>query len=143
MNNPLDELENIIRNFPNQIQNLNEEDLNYKPSPAKWSKKEIVGHLIDSAFVNYQRFIRAQFEENPQIFYAQNEYCACADYQNSETPQLINLWSSLNKQLLFLMKSVTKKNLSNKKCNNVTLEFLIEDYISHFNHHKNQIMTNQ
>lgn len=142
MNINLDEFENIIRNFPNQINNLNEKDLNYKPNPAKWSKKEIIGHLIDSALVNYQRFIRAQFEENPQIFYPQNEYCAYADYQNAETSQLIDLWSSLNKQLLFLMKSITEKNLIYKKCNNLTLEFLMEDYISHFNHHNNQIMTN-
>ncbi|WP_219223038.1 DinB family protein [Pedobacter antarcticus] len=142
MNNPLDELENIINNFPDQIQNLSEEDLNYKPSPAKWSKKEIIGHLIDSALINYQRFIRAQSEENPQIFYAQNDYCECADYQNSAIPQLINLWSAINNQLLFLMKSVTQKNLTTRKCNDLTLDFLIQDYVSHFNHHKHQIMKN-
>ncbi|WP_316780875.1 DinB family protein [Pedobacter antarcticus] len=123
MNNPLDELENIINNFPDQIQNLSEEDLNYKPSPAKWSKKEIIGHLIDSALINYQRFIRAQSEENPQIFYAQNDYCECADYQNSAIPQLINLWSAINNQLLFLMKSVTQKNLTTRKCNDLTSIF--------------------
>lgn len=140
MNNILDEFENIIKDFPNRVESLKEADLNSKPAPGKWGKKEILGHLIDSAMTNYQRFVRAQFEDNPQIVYSQDDYCKAADYQNAEVQQLIVLWKAINTQLLFLFRSVIKKELAGRKCNNLTLGFLISDYIMHLSHHQEQIL---
>ncbi|WP_367331386.1 hypothetical protein [Sphingobacterium multivorum] len=104
MNIILEEFEHIIHAFPKQIMEINVEDLDVKLEAHKWSKKEILGHLIDSALVNYSRFIRAQFEENPKIYYDQVEYCKCGGYQSAETFQLCALWHSTTEQLLFLFK---------------------------------------
>lgn len=134
------EFEGIIMDFPEQLAAIESELLCPKINPDKWSKKEILGHLIDSALINYSRCIQAQSEENPQIFYDQNEYCKSAFYADSETLQLRNLWTSLNQQLLFLFKQILKKDLGYRRCNDNSLEFLIHDYVAHLNHHRKQIL---
>jgi len=140
MNLVLEEFEHIIHAFPEQVMQISEEDFDVKVDPFRWSKKEILGHLIDSAFVNYSRFIRAQFEENPKIYYDQVEYCKSGSYQYSEKLQLCDLWSSINKQLLFLFKQITNKNLTQRTCNDHSLAFLMNDYVSHLQHHRGQIL---
>ena len=141
MNSTLNVFEDIIKDFPDQISAIKEKELNIKPSPERWSKKEILGHLIDSAIINYQRFVRAQFEENPHVFYTQDDYCKAANYQNVETQQLINLWTAMNQQLLFLFGSIIERKLTHRKANDHTLDFLMKDYVAHLNHHKAQILT--
>jgi len=140
MNMILEEFEHIIHAFPKQIMEIREEDFDVKLNHRKWSKKEIFGHLIDSAFVNYSRFIRAQSEENPKIYYDQVEYCKCGGYQNAERLQLCDLWGSLNMQLLFLFKQIINKNLAQRTCNDHSLEFLMNDYVEHLKHHRKQIL---
>lgn len=62
----------IIDKVPNILSEISEENMSVKPLPTKWSKKEIIGHLIDSATNNHQRFVRGQFEYNPEILYDQD-----------------------------------------------------------------------
>ena len=140
MNTFLAEFEDIIHDFTRQIMELDEEDFNRKLGPDKWSKKEILGHLVDSAFVNYGRFIRAQFKENPKIYYDQVAYCASAGYQHAETVKLCNLWRSVNEQLLFLFQQIIANKLTLRTCNDHSLEFLMLDYVMHLKHHRNQIL---
>ena len=71
MENTIQQLQSIIDNYTPQLQRLPEDAWPAKPNPAKWSKKEILGHLIDSAQNNIRRFIVAQYEDNPKITYAQ------------------------------------------------------------------------
>ena len=59
------QLEKIINDYTPQLKQLSEDDLSFKPSPAKWSGKELLGHLIDSAQNNIRRFVVAQYEERP------------------------------------------------------------------------------
>jgi hypothetical protein len=68
-----------------------------RPAPGKWSPKEIVGHLIDSAANNHQRFVRAQ-EAPDQHFpgYAQDHWVAAQDHQGSDWKVLIDLWQAYN-----------------------------------------------
>jgi hypothetical protein len=61
----------LCDSVPQQIKAIDEVEFSRKVSPDKWSKKEILGHLIDSATNNHQRFVRAQFE-TPQIYYEQD-----------------------------------------------------------------------
>ncbi|MEG1200421.1 MAG: hypothetical protein RSD53_13570, partial [Algoriella sp.] len=63
-----------------------------------------------------------------------------ANYNNSDIVQLINLWVSLNTQILFLFQQVVDKKVIDRNCNNVSLEFLIVDYVKHLKHHINQIL---
>lgn len=140
MQDAIAEFEIIIRDFSKQILEIDSNIFSLKLE-NKWSKKEILGHLIDSAIINYLRFIEAQFKDNPQIFYQQNEYCQSADYAYADTKQLCNLWDALNQQLLFLFKiMIVDKKVMEKCCNDHNLAFLMQDYVSHLKHHKRQIL---
>lgn len=120
-------------------------EFDVKISVNKWSKKEILGHLIDSAINNIQRFTEIQFSESLYIVrdYNQNELVKVNDYQNIDNQDLFDLCISLNKQILQLIKKLNKESLkhqlifSNGK--KADLEFLINDYIKHFQHHLKQI----
>lgn len=66
-------LQILCDTIPDLLLNIDEIIFSEKPSNNKWSKKEIIGHLIDSAANNHQRFVRAQFEDLPSIAYDQNK----------------------------------------------------------------------
>lgn len=117
----------------------------HKPPLEKWSKKEILGHLIDSATNNHHRFVRCQFENEPLIIYDQNKWNLHSYYQLIDAKQLINFWHTYNMQLLMLISHIPPNSLSNKcKVNNhvsVTLEFIIIDYVEHLEYHLKQLVT--
>lgn len=125
---------------------MNIDDLNFskKISPDKWSKKEIIGHLIDSATNNHQRFVRGQFENKPQIVYDQNNWNVYNFYQQIDKNQIIDFWVIYNKQLLELIKRIPPENLQ-LECfvgeKSLPLEFLITDYVDHLEHHLKQVVS--
>lgn len=138
------ELSAIINSIPNVFHQMSEEEFSFKPSTDKWSKKEILGHLIDSATNNHHRFVRSQFEELPLITYDQNNWNKFSYYQQLDKQQLIDFWTLYNKQILALMQQISEVNL-NKKCNTggaepLTIEYLFTDYVQHLKHHLNQII---
>lgn len=113
-----------------------------KPAPDKWSKKQIIGHLIDSATNNHQRFVRGQFEASPQIYYDQNKWNAFGYYDKMNGQHIIALWSAYNKVLAELIKNIPEENLQlgclSRDNTLLTLEFLINDYVAHLEHHLRQ-----
>lgn len=136
-------LEYLINIIPGEFGKIEDHDFSYKPSPEKWSKKEILGHLIDSATNNHQRFVRVQFEESPAIWYNQNKWVETNGYNDWEKEQLISSWLHYNKLLAIIMKHIPESNL-NKTCtmrdgNQASLEFLVIDYVDHLEHHLKQI----
>lgn len=64
-------LQYLIDIIPEKLAGINEREFGLKPAVTKWSKKEMLGHLIDSATNNHQRFIRVQYENAPVIVYDQ------------------------------------------------------------------------
>lgn len=123
-------------------------DFETKISALKWSKKEILGHLIDSALHNWKRIAEISFSEKPYklIDYNQDELVKSNAYQHKNTQELIDLWLQINKQILFLLEKQEPKILTfeiilpNGNINN--LQFLISDYITHLMHHLDQIIGN-
>lgn len=120
-----------------------------------WSRKETLGHLIDSAANNHQRFVWAQSTDD-LIFpgYDGDGWVSVQKYRDESWPDLIQLWSSYNLHLhhLFsvipentLAKSRAKHNLDEiafrlvPKSEPATLEYLIRDYVDHLRHHLRQI----
>ena len=73
------------------IQLLSDEAMSYKSSVKKWSKKEILGHLIDSAVNNWQRFVEMQFKPQPYQIqaYDQNALVVANNYQYADTEELL------------------------------------------------------
>lgn len=139
----INRLSNIIQFAPPRLSKISEEIMSEKPSPGKWSKKEILGHLIDSATNNHQRFVRAQFELCPEISYNPDLWVLFSYYQQMESQQLISFWTIYNRQLLELIKSIPAENMARhvKAGDSVqSLAFLITDYVQHLEHHLKQII---
>ena len=93
-------------------------------SSIKWSKKEVLGHLIDSATNNHRRLVQSQFEVAPLIAYDQNNWNKYNFYNQISSKQLISFWTIYNQQLVELIKLLPKESLL-RECNtgkgNVTL----------------------
>lgn len=139
----INRLTHIIGKVPTKLLEFNEGEMSEKQLPTKWSKKQILGHLIDSATNNHQRFVRGQFETNPEITYDQNKWNEFSFYQEIESEQIINFWTIYNTQLLEIIKRIPSSSLKNQikvSDNLLTLEFLIVDYVEHLEHHLKQII---
>jgi DinB superfamily len=136
------ELEAIISQYRPALQSLEESRLAYKPSPSKWSKKELIGHMIDSAQSNIRRFVVAQYEETPMINYNQDKWVAIAGYQQWKSNELIDLWYLLNRQICEILKN-TSPETAQRQCMTQelhTIEWLAQDYIKHLKHHLHQVL---
>ncbi|WP_343660074.1 DinB family protein [Chryseobacterium sp.] len=134
-------LKNIIDAELQRFQNISEQEWSYKSSPEKWSKKEIIGHLCDSALTNIRRFVVTQYKENENIVYDQNFWVKAQNYQNVPTTDLIDLWKSLNYQIVHVVENIPDEALQ-RNCDTTktkpqvfTLEFIINDYVDHLQHH--------
>ncbi|AZB24597.1 DinB family protein [Chryseobacterium bernardetii] len=134
-------LKNIIDSEIQRFQAISEDEWNYKNTPEKWSKKEIIGHLCDSAFTNIRRFVVTQYKENENIVYDQNIWVKAQNYQNVPVSELIDLWKALNYQIVHVVENIPDEALQ-RTCDTTktelqrfTLEFVIKDYIDHLQHH--------
>ena len=142
MKKSIQQLQLIISGYTDQLNSLNEDDWTYKPNPAKWSRKEVLGHLIDSAQNNIRRFIVAQYEDNPKIAYAQDNWVRLANYQNYVTEDLVTLWVLLNKHICMVLKSIPE-GMEERMCNtgkSLSIQWLAADYNKHLLHHLHQLL---
>ena len=135
-------LQQIICTSLEKFKMIAEQDWNYKPLPHKWSKKEILGHLCDSAMNNIRRFVVSQYEENNKISYQQDNWVTSQDYQSEDFQNIILFWKLLNEQVVRIINKIPYEKLSNTciASEKHTIEWLIEDYLVHLNHHLNQII---
>lgn len=114
----------------------------HKTAPDKWSKKEILGHLIDSAMNNMHRFVRIQYDDQTNIYYDQDFWVKANDYQNQDYQSVIELWKLTHFQIVRTWANILDDQLDKKipvKDEHPTLRFLMEDYINHLDHHLQQI----
>lgn len=134
---------------------LPEEAAARRPAPGKWSPKEIIGHLIDSASNNHQRFVRAQFQED-LVFagYAQDEWVAAQRYQDAPWGDLLALWRAYNRHIARLIEAMPDEvRMRERRHHNLhelawrtvpadrptTLDYFMRDYVLHLHHHVRQI----
>jgi hypothetical protein len=136
------DLENIISTYTSLLYKIDEKEYLLKPAPEKWSKKEILGHLVDSAQTNIRRFVVAQYEEQPHIVYAQNAWVTAANYQQYDTKDLITLWQLLNKHACIILRNIPTGGEQRECLTGAlhTIEWLAQDYIKHLLHHLHQIL---
>lgn len=136
------ELEKIINRHLSNLKDITEEEYSLKPSPDKWSKKEILGHLIDSAHSNIRRFAVAQYEDNPFIKYNQDKWVAINNYQHWDISVIINLWYLLNKQVCHILQNTPSAMYQRTSQTEAlhTIEWLAIDYVKHLKHHLHVIL---
>jgi len=146
MTEAITRFELILKNAPQRLVDISDETAGLKPDPARWSKKEILGHLIDSAANNHQRFIRAQFAPMLEIpSYEQESWVKANAYASEQWPDLVNLWLLLNRHLLHVVKNMPSEAAQNQIsiAGNppVALYAVIVDYLRHMNNHLAQIFS--
>ena len=136
--------ETIARELPN-LRTVTEERASMARAPGKWSAKEELGHLIDSAANNHIRFVRGAIEaEFRGPGYSQNDWVRLHGYSNMQWETIINLWFQYNTLLVGLVDRIPEDRLE-ALCfigtsPAVTLRFVIEDYILHMQHHIDQLL---
>ena len=81
-----------------------------RPAPNKWSPREIIGHLVDSASNNHQRFVRGQLQDD-LVFpgYAQDDWVRIGRYAEAPWEDLVTLWRTFNLQLARVMEAITEE----------------------------------
>jgi DinB superfamily len=138
----IQELEKQIHAYLPDLLAVPEINWQKKTQPNKWSKKEILGHLLDSAYTNLRRFVVAQYEETPKIVYNQDKCVAISNYQHYATRELIELWHLVNKHIIFILKNMSAA-ATQRTCETEavhTLEWLAADYNRHMVHHMHALL---
>jgi len=149
---------NIVTDADSLINGSDQAAMDYKASAAKWSKKEILGHLVDSAYNNHQRFMRAEGQGNLVFWgYDQDGWVKKNNYQKRTTEEILRLWVNVNQHLGQLIASLPQSTLNLKTvehnfdiiCMNrlrtkdlTCLSYLIWDYLFHIEYHLTQIIPN-
>jgi DinB superfamily len=133
-------LKQLIETEPSKLAELSDSMAAAKPSPDKWSPKEELGHLLDSAANNHQRIVRTLLEDNPAMpDYEQQRWVKVHVYQKRDWRELIDTWAALNRQLLVVAAWVTDSDWT-RTCTisgsePLTLRFVLQDYVAHMCHH--------
>jgi hypothetical protein len=138
----INDLETLITGYISPLEAVPVDKMVFKPSPTKWSKKEILGHLVDSAQNNIRRFVIAQYDDTPHIVYNQDQWVAISNYQQYDLPDLVRLWYLLNKHICHILENTSAEN-TQRTCrtdNQHSIEWLASDYIKHLRHHLHQIL---
>jgi hypothetical protein len=137
------------------LRKMSDERSRLRPGPGKWCPREVIGHLIDSASNNHQRFVRAQFQDD-LVFsgYEQDAWVSVQQYRDAPWEELIALWRSFNLHIARIMDLVSKDERVRPRARHnlhelawkpiprdkpATLDYFMRDYVAHLKHHLAQI----
>ena len=114
-----------------------------RPAPGKWSAKEILGHLVDSAGNNLQRIVRLSVSPTLDLpGYDGEGWVAMQHYSERSWSDVLALWHALNLHLAHVIAHVRKEDLGHVwrfEGEELTLGFIIEDYVAHLRHHLKEL----
>jgi len=148
MKNMAQQLRVTIATVEAQLSRMNDDGVSFKPDPDEWSKKEILGHLIDSTANNHQRFVRAVYNAAAQFpVYDQNEWVRIQRYNERPWDSLVALWSAYSYHLCHIIECIPE-DAKSSSCNigekePVSLDFVIKDYLRHLRHHLKDLLGEQ
>jgi len=134
------ELLNVVEAAEKSLRRIGDPEASLRSAPGNWSKKEILGHLLDSAANNHHRFVRAQ-QVKQLIFpaYEQEHWVSSQGYAERPWLELVDLWRLYNRHLAHVIGLISEEKLAvmcvigtNEPAN---LGYLIEDYLVHLRHH--------
>ena len=146
----------IDRELPN-LRAISAEDANRTDGrPGSWTRKQELGHLIDSAVNNQARFVRAQ-QQADLVFvgYDQDAWVRLQRYQERPWAELVQIWCAYNHQIAATMRDASIDEVERARPRHnlheigfqplppdatPTLAFLMRDYVVHLQHHLRQIL---
>jgi len=154
----LDDFRQTVDRAADRLLAVSNEEAAIRPAPGKWSRKEIVGHLIDSASNNHGRFVRAQLQED-LVFagYDQDAWVRVQRYQDRSWADLVRLWQAHNHQIAHVMETADADAVTRPRARHnldelgwqaipatqpATLEWFMRDYVGHLKHHLRQAIPN-
>jgi len=145
----------LVRSAAAELRAMSDERAAEPPAPGKWSPKQLIGHLIDSASNNHQRFVRARFRDDLCFEgYDQDAWVAAGAYQAAPWAELIDVWEGLNLQIARVIEATPAEVLARPRAEHAldriaweaapaeepaTLEYFVRDYVNHLAHHLRQI----
>ncbi len=151
----LDDFRETIETAEKLLLSISEQQSQILRGEGKWSPKEIIGHLIDSASNNHHRFVRAQFNDELAFpGYEQEDWVRVQGYFQEPWQQLVQLWKHYNLHLLHVMSLVPEQTRTKPRSthnldqiawkmvaakDSVTLEYFMRDYVAHLKNHLRQI----
>jgi hypothetical protein len=155
MQDCVDDLRSTLSIEAARLLGISENDAGRRPSPGKWSPKEIIGHLIDSAANNHGRFVRAQLTDD-MVFrgYDQEAWVRLQRYNERPWTDLVSLWQEYNTHIASVIEGIPPERLSLLRSTHnlhevawrtiprdqpATLDYFIRDYVGHMKHHLAQI----
>jgi len=140
------DIENTVNEACQRLRSLAPETIKARTKPGEWSVKEIVGHLVDSASNNHQRFVRLQVADRlvlPDYSQDNDAWVSIQIYQEAPWDDLLALWRYFNLHLARVIRTV------NEACSDhiwvvdentsITLGELMIDYLRHLKDHLQQI----
>ncbi|MFF6015946.1 DinB family protein [Lysinibacillus fusiformis] len=141
MQNIIESLRYWLLKIPEMFHIMTETEMTERTAQNKWSKKECLGHLCDSALINLERFIKIQYDVSPYVVstYDQVQWVELQGYQKMPIEEILLLWTSLNKKIVVVLENLSEQALS-RPCEigqqqEVTLKWLVQDYLDHLEHH--------
>lgn len=155
MNDLGEQLRKAVQLAASDLEAMPEAQANTPPAPGKWSPKQIIGHLVDSASNNHGRFVRAQLGDD--LFfpgYEQDDWVRVQDYASADWSSLLSLWREYNFHIARIIERIPHPVMSRPRTRHnlneiawqtvsadepVTLEYFVRDYIAHLEHHLSQI----
>ena len=122
------------------LRQITDEQASIRPSPGQWSSKEIIGHLIDSAGNNQQKFIRCMEQDGVHFPNYQQDFWVKSQHYNDEPWYLLLLlWEHINLHLAHIVRNIPPYSLAHTitigNSGSFTLEFIVTDYVEHLKHH--------
>jgi hypothetical protein len=156
MDDPESRLRHALAVAIPKLEAISDADAALSRAPGKWSRKEIIGHLLDSASNNHQRFVRAQFtDELVCPTYDQDAWVHAQRYREAPWNELVSLWALFNLHLARVMAAIPAELRRKPRMTHnldqvafrplsanepATLEFFMHDYVVHLEHHLTQIL---
>jgi hypothetical protein len=139
-----DTLVRLVETAEATLKSVGEEDSEEPALSGGWSRKQLLGHLIDSASNNQQRFVRAALQDSLDFpGYDQDGFVRVQAVEETQWSLLVTLWAAYNRYLAHIIAHLPASKLE-IPCRigsgePVNLRFLAEDYVRHLVHHLGQI----
>ena len=151
----ISDLERTVDETTDWLVTLPDDVVRWRPRANAWSPIEIMGHLIDSAANNHQRFVRIRGQDD-LVFsgYEQDAWVGAQAYQTAPWREVVTLWNAYNRHLARVMRGIPsdvryrqhdRHNMDRlgwqpyAADQPATLDDLMYDYVKHLEHHLAQV----